>query len=42
MRQVVEIALTFDHRMVDGELASTFLRDVGRFLEDPAATILGG
>jgi 2-oxoisovalerate dehydrogenase E2 component (dihydrolipoyl transacylase) len=42
VRQVVELALAFDHRMVDGELASTFLRDVGRFLEDPAATILGG
>ena len=42
VRQVVELALAFDHRMVDGALASTFLRDVGRFLEDPAAALLGG
>ncbi len=42
VRQVVEIAVTFDHRIVDGALASTFLRDVGRFLEDPAAALLAG
>ncbi|HLK45681.1 MAG TPA: dihydrolipoamide acetyltransferase family protein, partial [Acidimicrobiales bacterium] len=42
VRHVVELALAFDHRMVDGALASTFLRDVGRFLEDPAAALLGG
>jgi len=42
VREVVELALAFDHRMVDGALASTFLRDVGRFLEDPAAALLAG
>lgn len=42
VRQVVELAVTFDHRVVDGALASTFLRDVGRFLEDPAAALLAG
>ncbi len=42
VRDVVELALSFDHRMVDGALASTFLRDVGRFLEDPAAALLAG
>jgi pyruvate dehydrogenase E2 component (dihydrolipoamide acetyltransferase) len=42
VRQVVELSLAFDHRMVDGALASTYLRDVGRFLEDPAAALLGG
>jgi 2-oxoisovalerate dehydrogenase E2 component (dihydrolipoyl transacylase) len=41
-RQVVELTVTFDHRIVDGALASTFLRDVGRFVEDPAAALLGG
>jgi pyruvate dehydrogenase E2 component (dihydrolipoamide acetyltransferase) len=41
-RQVVELTVTFDHRLVDGALASTFLRDVGRFVEDPAASLLGG
>jgi len=42
VRQVVEIALSFDHRMIDGALASSYLRDVGRFLEDPAAALLAG
>lgn len=42
VRQVVELAITFDHRMVDGALASTFLRDVARFVEDPAAALLVG
>ena len=42
VRPVVELTVTFDHRMVDGALASTFLARLGRFLEDPAAAILGG
>ena len=42
VRQVVELSVAFDHRMIDGALASTFLRDVGRFLEDPAAVLLAG
>ena len=40
VRQVVELTVTFDHRLVDGALASTFLRDLGRFIEDPAAALL--
>ena len=42
VRQVVELAVTFDHRMVDGALASTFLRDLADFVEDPAAALLVG
>jgi 2-oxoisovalerate dehydrogenase E2 component (dihydrolipoyl transacylase) len=42
VRPVVELTVTFDHRMVDGALASTFLATLGRFLEDPAAALLGG
>lgn len=42
VRQVVELAVTFDHRMVDGALASTFLRDLAEFVEDPAAALLVG
>ena len=42
VREVVELAVSFDHRMIDGALASTFLRDVGRFLEDPAGALLAG
>jgi pyruvate dehydrogenase E2 component (dihydrolipoamide acetyltransferase) len=41
-RPVVQLTVTFDHRMVDGALASTSLAGLGRFLEDPAAALLGG
>ncbi|WP_344981402.1 dihydrolipoamide acetyltransferase family protein, partial [Streptosporangium fragile] len=34
-RKVCTLALSFDHRIVDGELGSLFLRDVGAMLEDP-------
>ena len=37
IRQVTTLGLSFDHRIVDGELGSKFLRDIGRFLEDPEA-----
>jgi 2-oxoisovalerate dehydrogenase E2 component (dihydrolipoyl transacylase) len=42
VRQVVEIALSFDHRQIDGALASRVLGHVARFLEDPAAAIIAG
>lgn len=42
VRQVLEIALSFDHRQVDGALASRVLGHVARFLEDPAAAIIAG
>jgi pyruvate dehydrogenase E2 component (dihydrolipoamide acetyltransferase) len=32
--------MSFDHRIIDGELGSLFLRDVARFLEDPASSLL--
>lgn len=34
-RKVCTLALSFDHRIVDGELGSLFLRDLGAMLEDP-------
>jgi pyruvate dehydrogenase E2 component (dihydrolipoamide acetyltransferase) len=34
-RQVTTLALSFDHRVVDGELGSRFLADVGTLLHDP-------
>jgi 2-oxoisovalerate dehydrogenase E2 component (dihydrolipoyl transacylase) len=40
IRQVTTLALSFDHRIVDGELGSKFLRDVGAFLEDPENALL--
>jgi pyruvate dehydrogenase E2 component (dihydrolipoamide acetyltransferase) len=35
VRQVTTLSLSFDHRIVDGELGSAVLRDVGAALEDP-------
>ncbi|MFV2102547.1 dihydrolipoamide acetyltransferase family protein [Micromonospora sp. LOL_024] len=40
-RLVTTLGLSFDHRIVDGELGSKFLRDVGDFLTDPEAALLG-
>ena len=40
VRQVTTLGLSFDHRIVDGELGSKFLRDVGAFLTDPEAALL--
>jgi 2-oxoisovalerate dehydrogenase E2 component (dihydrolipoyl transacylase) len=39
-RQVTTLGISFDHRIIDGELGSRFLRDVGDFLVDPEATLL--
>jgi pyruvate dehydrogenase E2 component (dihydrolipoamide acetyltransferase) len=35
VRKVTTLALSFDHRIVDGDLGSAVLRDVGSMLEDP-------
>jgi pyruvate dehydrogenase E2 component (dihydrolipoamide acetyltransferase) len=35
VRQVTTLSLSFDHRIVDGELGSAVLRDTGQMLEDP-------
>jgi 2-oxoisovalerate dehydrogenase E2 component (dihydrolipoyl transacylase) len=40
VRQVTTLGLSFDHRIIDGELGSKFLRDVGAFLTDPEAALL--
>jgi pyruvate dehydrogenase E2 component (dihydrolipoamide acetyltransferase) len=40
IRQVTQLGMSFDHRIIDGELGSKFLRDVGAFLADPEATLL--
>src|SRR5262249_23547595 len=39
-RQISTLGLSFDHRIIDGELGSKFLRDVGEFLTDPEAALL--
>lgn len=39
VRKVTTLSLSFDHRVIDGELGSLFLRDVGAMLEDPLRMI---
>jgi pyruvate dehydrogenase E2 component (dihydrolipoamide acetyltransferase) len=38
-RLVTQLALSFDHRIVDGELGSRFLADIGALLHDPGAAL---
>ena len=40
VRDVTTLALSFDHRLVDGEKGSRFLADVAAVLEDPSAALL--
>ena len=42
VRQVMQLTLSFDHRLVDGALGSRVLADVARFLEDPAVALVLG
>ncbi len=41
-RWVTQLALSFDHRLVDGELGSRFLADVAALLADPARGLVWG
>ncbi len=40
VRQVMQLTLSFDHRLVDGALGSQVLAAVAQFLEDPAVALL--
>lgn len=40
IRSVCTLSLTFDHRLVDGELASKFLSDVAAILADPGLAMM--
>jgi pyruvate dehydrogenase E2 component (dihydrolipoamide acetyltransferase) len=42
VRQVTTLALSFDHRIVDGDLGSAVLRDIGAMLNDPVRMIAWG
>jgi pyruvate dehydrogenase E2 component (dihydrolipoamide acetyltransferase) len=41
-RWVTQLGMSFDHRMVDGELGSRYLADVARILEDPSRGLVWG
>ena len=40
VRQVTQLALSFDHRVVDGQLGSQFLSDIARVLSDPTTALV--
>ena len=40
IRQVTTLALSFDHRFIDGAKGSQFLADVAALMEDPATALL--
>ncbi|MBU4215952.1 MAG: 2-oxo acid dehydrogenase subunit E2, partial [Actinobacteria bacterium] len=42
VRQVTQLALSFDHRLVDGALGSRLLADVAAVLGDPARALVWG
>ena len=42
IRHVTQLAVSFDHRLIDGELGSRFLADVAAILEDPARGLVWG
>jgi 2-oxoisovalerate dehydrogenase E2 component (dihydrolipoyl transacylase) len=42
LRHVVTLSLAFDHRLVDGQAAALFLRDVGDVVADPTNLIAWG
>ena len=42
VRKVTTLSLSFDHRIVDGDLGSAVLRDVGAMLHDPLRMLAWG
>jgi pyruvate dehydrogenase E2 component (dihydrolipoamide acetyltransferase) len=42
IRSVTQLALSFDHRLVDGELGARVLADVGRVMNNPAHGLVWG
>jgi 2-oxoglutarate dehydrogenase E2 component (dihydrolipoamide succinyltransferase) len=41
MRPIMNIALTYDHRLIDGREAATFLVKVKEYIQDPRKMLLG-
>lgn len=39
-RPMMELALTYDHRLIDGREAATFLVKVKEYIQDPARMLL--
>ncbi|WP_109472475.1 dihydrolipoamide acetyltransferase family protein [Ornithinimicrobium cavernae] len=41
-RWITQLAVSFDHRVIDGELGSRFLADLAAILEDPSRALVWG
>lgn len=41
-RQVTQLSVSFDHRLIDGDLGSRFLADIAALLEDPSKALVWG
>lgn len=41
-RQIAQLALSFDHRLIDGALGAELLRDISAVLEDPSLGLVWG
>jgi pyruvate dehydrogenase E2 component (dihydrolipoamide acetyltransferase) len=42
IRHVTQLAMSFDHRLVDGELGSRFLADLAAIMQDPSRALVWG
>jgi pyruvate dehydrogenase E2 component (dihydrolipoamide acetyltransferase) len=42
IRHVTQLAVSFDHRLIDGELGSRFLSDLAAIMADPAQALVWG
>lgn len=42
IRHVTQLAMSFDHRLIDGELGSRFLADLAAIMEDPSQALVWG
>jgi pyruvate dehydrogenase E2 component (dihydrolipoamide acetyltransferase) len=42
IRHVTQLAMSFDHRLIDGELGSRFLADLAAIMEDPSRALVWG
>ncbi|WP_353509967.1 dihydrolipoamide acetyltransferase family protein [Intrasporangium sp.] len=42
IRHVTQLAMSFDHRLIDGELGSRFLADLAAIMQDPAQALVWG
>jgi len=41
-RWITQLAVSFDHRLIDGELGSKFLADLAALMEDPSRALVWG